>query len=490
MEGRTSADLGVRLRTLLADAEIVGADDVSVGQCAVEAHLCRSGDVYFALGDDSIDGHDRAAEAVRYGASAVVASRPISVNAPVCYVPDVREAYGRVCHALAGNPSQKLPTIAVAGSFGKTTAGYLIASVLQAAGRTPGVIGSLGYCDGEETAEARWSTPPPPVAAAWLSRMSANGCTHAVVEASSRGLAQGHTAGMQFDACCLTNLYRDAIRSDGRRCDDRPLASRLLEQLSPEGVLIANVDDAGSAALAAEHEGPVITVGLNAAAELSATLLERCRWEQTFLISFGNEVVPVRTRLVGPHNLSHCLLAAAVGTVYGIAPDVIVRGLESVRELPGRLERIECGQPFGVFLEEARSPAALEVCLETLRGATERRLRCIYATDSVVAETKEHATLGGELQRVIHRWCDDAIVIGRNAASRGDYRRQAVAERADAIGRALREAESGDCLLIVGGGEPSNGEAEHSPVDWDDRQFVRRWLYQRYADGDALRRTA
>lgn len=489
MDGETVAPIGVRLRTLLPDAEIIGADDVTVAHSAVDATLCRSGDVYFALepdltGDESSDGHLRAVEAVLNGAAAVVASQPLSLSAPVCYVPDVREAYGRVCQAMAGDPSQQLPTIAVAGSFGKTTAGYLVASVLSAAGRTPGVIGSLGYCDAVETADARWTTPPPPVAAAWLARMAANGCTHAVVEASSRGIAQGHTAGIRFDTCCLTNLYRDALRNDGRRGDDRPVIARLLDQLAPEGVLIANVDDAGSAAVAAAHDGPVVTVGLTAPAEVTATILERCRWEQTFLIAFGREAVPVRTRLVGPHNLNHCLLAAAVGTAYGIAPDVIVRGLESVNELPGRLERIECGQPFGVFLDDARSPAALEVCLETLRGTTERKLRCVY-------ETVEANVTGlqDELDRIVRRWCDDAIVVDR-ATKRSDFRRQALAERADAIGRALREAESGDTLLIVGGAAAAAEAGDRGAADWDDRQFVRRWLYQKYQDDAALRRTA
>jgi UDP-N-acetylmuramoyl-L-alanyl-D-glutamate--2,6-diaminopimelate ligase len=489
MDGGTAAQVGVRLRSLLPDAELVGIDDVTVVHSAVDASLCRSGDVFFALEPDATedqgaDGHQQAADAVRNGAAAVVASRPLSLATPICYVPDVRDAYGRVCQALAGNPTEKLPTVAVAGSFGKTTAGYLVASVLSAAGQTPGVIGSLGYCDGVETTDARWTTPPPPVAAAWLGRMVANGCTHAVVEASSLGIAQGHTAGIRFDACCLTNLYRDSQRSDGRRGDDRPLIARLLDQLAPEGVLIANVDDPGAAVVAAAHNGPVVTVGLNAPAEVTATVLERCRWEQTFLISFGREVVPVRTRLVGPHNLNHCLLAAAVGTAYGISPEVIVRGIESVNELPGRLERIECGQPFGIFLDDARSPAALEACLETLRGATERKLRCVYETvEANVAGLQE------ELERVVRRWCDEAIVVDR-AAKRGDFRRQALAERADAIGRALREAENGDTLLIIGGAAAAAEDGDRGAADWDDRQFVRRWLYQKYQNDAALRRTA
>lgn len=470
MEGRTAAHADVRLRAVLADAEILGADDIVVSRCTTDAQSCVDGDVYLALVDGERDGHAAIADAVRLGASAVVASRPVTASVPVCYVPDTHLAYGRICQALAGDPSRKLRTIGVAGNFGKTTAGYLIASVLNEAGKTTGMLGSLGYCDGAEVADARWTTPPPPVTAAWLSRMVANGCSHAVVEVSTRGLAESRTAGVKFDACCITNLQRGARRANGRTFDDRPAAARWLDQLAPEGVLIANVDDAGAAELAATHDGPVVTVGLNAPAELTATLLERHRSEQTFLISFGQEVIPVRTTLLGPHNVGHCLTAAAIGTLYGIRPDVIVRGLESVKELPGRLERIECGQPFGVFLDDARSPTALETCLETLRSTTDGRLRCIYST------TLADASLEADFQRVIRRWCDDAVI-----AQSGSGR-----ERTEAIRRALREAETDDCLLIVGG-ERATPVATGEHDDWDDRGLVRQTLYQLL--NDATERT-
>lgn len=475
MEGRTAAAAGVQLRDVLTDAEFVGAQDVAVSRCTTDARACLEGDAYVALVDGETDGHAAVAEAVRLGAKAVVASRPIATSVPVCYVPDTHTAYGRICQALAGDPSRRLHAIGVAGSFGKTTAGYLIASVLNAGEKTTGVLSSLGYCDGAELADARWTTPPPPVSAAWLARMVVNGCSHAVVETSSRGLAESRTAGIRFDVCCITNLHRAARRGADRQIDDRPAAARWLEQLSPEGVLVTNADDAGAAELAAAHDGPVVTVGLNAPAELTATLVERHRSEQTFLLSFGREVVPVRTTLLGLHNIGHCLLAAAVGTLYGLRPETIVRGLESVKELPGRLERIECGQPFGVFLDEARTPAALEMCLETLRSTTDGRLRCVYtavATD---------AALQAEYDRVIRRWCDAAIAADPPPTTKESARR-AVRDRAEAIRCALRDAEPDDCLLIVGGGRHTYPIADREQDYWDDRQLVSQTLYQLRSD--------
>jgi UDP-N-acetylmuramoyl-L-alanyl-D-glutamate--2,6-diaminopimelate ligase len=475
VELRADANIGVCLRALLDDAEIVGAGDVRVQHCTTEAGSCRTGDVFIACSDEGSDGHEAAAEAVRLGAVAVIASRPVQVPVPVCYVPDTRLAYGRICQALAGHPSTQLKTIGIAGSLGKTTTGYLIASILSAAGRTPGVLGSLGYCDGEEIADARWTTPPPPVGAAWLARMVENGCTHAVLEASPRGIDRRHTAGIVYDACCVTNLHRDAVRGD-RHGDPRRLVARLLEQLSPEGVLVANVDDPGASAVVAEHEGPVITVGLHEPAEITATFVERHLSEQTFLLSFDREVVPVRSHLVGPHNVANCLVAAAVGTVYGITPDVIVRGLESVRELPGRLERIECGQPFGVFLDDAPSPAALAACLETLRTTTQRRLLC------VLDETTTAGSALDDWHRVIRSWCDEAVVLdGHGGDQAAEIRRRS--RRADAVARTLRNASAGDCVLIAGNG--GFGVQEDRDA-WDDRQIVRHTLYRMLHDAPRM----
>ena len=153
-----------------------------------------------------------------------------------------------------------------------------------------------------------------------------------------------------------------------------------MDQLTPEGVLVVNVDDAECRNLCDRHDGPVVTIGIDQPAEISASVVERSRCEQTLLLSFGREVVPLRTTLHGRHNALNCLLAAAVGSVYGISPAEIIRGLEEVRELPGRLERIECGQPFGVFVDEGLAPDSLGVCLESLRETSEGRLICVFSS--------------------------------------------------------------------------------------------------------------
>ena len=129
--------------------------------------------------------------------------------------------------------------------------------------------------------------------------------------------------------------------------------------LAPEGVAIVNSDDAGSSACAARYDGPLVTVGVESPAEITATLLSQYPSEQTFLLDTGSESVPVRTTLIGLHNVYNCLVAAGVGLVYGIDIATIVRGIESVPFVPGRMERLECGQPFSVFVDYAHTPDGL-----------------------------------------------------------------------------------------------------------------------------------
>lgn len=469
---------GVSLQALLPEGEIVGAADLRVGHVSFDSRMCREGDLFAALRGRRVDGHAYVEEAIRMGAKAVLASQPLpGCPVPVCYVADTHAAYARLCQGLAGRPAEKLKTIGVAGTFGKTTTSYLIASALSAGGRLPGLLTSLGYCDGREISDARWTTPPAHVAAAWLARMVENERTHAVAEISGRGLRESRLAGVDLDCLCVTNWRGDEHSTSGAK-------TRLLEQLTPEGVLVVNVDDAECRDLCDRHDGPVVTIGIDQPAEISATVVERSRSEQTLLLSFGREVVPLRTTLHGRHNALNCLLAAAVGSVYGISPAEIIRGLEEVRELPGRLERIECGQPFGVFVDEGLAPDSLGVCLESLRETSEGRLICVFSSSPLHSRASRL-----RLAKAVQRWCDVAVLTSSPVA--GDGREvgelttawseashcEIVLDRAEAVQRALRQARPGDCVLIAGQGNGTYRLADREQDYWDDRQVVREVLY-------------
>jgi UDP-N-acetylmuramoyl-L-alanyl-D-glutamate--2,6-diaminopimelate ligase len=478
----------ISLRQLLPDADFLGTDDIRVGSCSCDSRHVRPGDLFVAISGSVHDGHDFAAEAARRGATALLAGRTLpGIKLPVCRVPDVRRAYARLCQALVGNPSEHVCAIGVTGTNGKTTTACLIASVLSTAGCQVGLLGTLGGFDGLDFHGSSLTTPPPHELAAWLARTVLAGCSHAVLEVSSHALDQSRIAGITLDAACVTNVRRDHLDYHRSLLDYRMTKSRLLDYLSGEGFAVLNADDPTSASYLAEITGPVLTVGIRSAAEISARLVEQYVSEQTFLLIAGSETIPVRTRMIGTHHVYNCLIAAAVGLAYGVDLVTVVKGLEAVEHVPGRLERIECGQPFGVFVDYAHTPDALTSSLRTLREVVGGRLICVFGAGG--DRDKEKRPL---MARAVEEEADLAILTNDNPRTedpeaihhdvlRGFQRLdevQLIPDRAAAICRALGQAGPGDCVLIAGKGHEKHQVIGRERIPFDDREVARAWLYQ------------
>ena len=474
------------LRELFASAEFVGSADIRVRSYSSDSRTCQPGNLFVALKGSRSDGHDFAQEAVARGATAVVAERPLTVDVPICLVSDTHETFGQICQALAGRPSQALRLIGVTGTNGKTTTTALIASILNAGGYRAGTLGTLGYHDSVESAPAELTTPSPATLAQWLSRVAARRCTHAVMEVSSHAIAQRRIAGLEFAQVCLTNLRRDHLDYHGSLANYHLTKIKLFERLASGGVAVLNADDAASLENAPLLPGGVLTIAMRGGADLTATLVERFKSEQTFLLTAGNTTLPVRTAMIGDHHIYNCLMAAAVGLAEGIDLTAIVQGLEAVSHVPGRLERIECGQPFGVFVDFAHTPDALTVSLETLREVTVGRTICVFGAGGNRDESKRPL-----MGRAVETFADLAIVTTDNPRMEDPQKIAAdilsgferpddarwVPDRAEAIHYALSLAGPDDCVLVAGRGHEEYQTVGHSRIPLDDREVVRSYLY-------------
>jgi len=478
----------ISLRSLLPEVEVFGADDVYVGSCSCDTRTLKRGDLFAALPGRVCDGHSLAAEAERRGCRAILAQRPlVDAKVPVCLVPDTREAYGRVCQALAGDPSRRLKVIGVTGTNGKTTTSCLIASMLVGARHKVGLLGTLGYFDGEDYEDPTLTTPPAEKLAALLARMVNNGCSHAVMEVSSHALAQSRLAGVEVDAACITNVSRDHLDYHPTIQDYRLTKSKILTLLSGEGFAVINADDPISAGYLCQIDGPVLTVGIRSPAEITAKILEQCISEQTFLLTAGSETVPVRTRMIGTHHVYNCLTAAAAGLTYGLDLTTVVSGLEAVDHVPGRLQRVECGQPFAVFVDYAHTPDALAACLQTLREVVDGQVICVFGAGG--ERDKQKRPLMG---RAVEIGADQAVLTNDNPRSEdprtisgqildGFRNPTAVAvfqDRAEAICWALDKAQPGDCVLIAGKGHENYQIVGDERFHFDDYEVARNWLYE------------
>src|SRR3990172_4399249 len=407
MSSLSARPAGISLHELLSDgARIVGPQEVYATSCTSDCRQVRPGDVFVALTEAEDDGHDVAEEAAKRGAAAVIGERLVPVfSIPQFIVPDSHVAYGRLCQALVGNPARQLKVIGVTGTSGKTTVARLLASILREAGGRAGTIDSISRGESSVFRPASDNDLSPPTLARSLAEMAAEGCSHAIVEVSSRELSRSVLAGVELDAACVTNVGRDHLDWHGSPQNYRRAKRRILDHLGPDGLAIFNADDPISVDMLSEADHPALTIGIRQPAEITAEIIERYVSEQTFLLTAGDESVGVRTTILGDHHVYNCLTAAALCLAYGVDLTTVACGLEAVQTLPGRMERIACGQGFAVLVDSAHTPDTLRACLQAARQVTTGRLICVFGAfgERVLGE---RAAMG----RVVDTLADLAVV--------------------------------------------------------------------------------
>jgi len=479
-------NLGIRLRDILPDAQIIGAKEVYFRSCCGMWEDCQTDDLFVAIMDADQDGHDYTQEAINRGATAIVTERLQSTNRPQCLVEDSREAYGRICQALAGQPSRKLKTIGVTGTDGKTVTSHLIAAVFKAADQETGLVSSIEVDCGQNRHSVPSSELNPPWLAEHLSQMAMADCDNAVIEIPSVALAKRCLAGVDLDVAVLTNIRQDHMSFHGSSKNYRRAKMRLLEQLKPTGLAVMNADDPTTHFMLNEIDKPVLTIGIKQQADVTGKVLETTRSEQTFMINAGSESIPVRTTIIGDQHVYNCLTAAAVGLANGLDLATIAKGLESAGNIPGRLERVECGQAFGVWVDSARSTGQLANAIRSIQKVTKGKVWCICSIEEGQSET--HRKQMGE---VVERAADRAIITRTSIGQVVDYepahqvldgfdepsRAELIPNRFKAIEWTLQQAKPGDAVLVAGCGERPFALVGDHKWTITDRDVCQAWLY-------------
>ena len=465
---RTNAFCNVQLSHLFPQARFIACDDIAASGCHDDPGQCGPGDVFIARLTAAGDGHELVSQAIARGVAGIVAERIVPTSGtPLCLVPDSAWAQARLSHALAGDPAAGLRVIAITGTSGKTTTAWLTASVLSEAGLSVGVLSDLGCLDAQSTEPVAADLEQPHVLATWLGRLASSGCTHAVVEVSSRMLAIHALAGIECDTVVVTNVATAHLDTHGTAAAYQMMKARIVKCLSDTGCLIANVDDARVRTIAArrtsalQQGGAVITVGLSVAADISASPVERSLYGQTILLRAGGHIAPLAVATPVASFVRNCLLATAVGVRYGVPLERIARGIEAAGSVPGRVERIDRGHDLAVFVDHPTSGHALATTLSSLRRLTPGRL-------VLLAEAGMAATLGGaaRFESRAGRWCDKTIVVpaGWLDSQAENHEVAAYAQ----IDRVLASLGQHDCVLVLGdmpgyqGGPDGSGEPSFS----------------------------
>jgi UDP-N-acetylmuramoyl-L-alanyl-D-glutamate--2,6-diaminopimelate ligase len=455
---------------------------------AYRSDRVRPGDVFFCIPGFAHDGHDFAADAVRRGAVAVVVEREVrGLAAPVAVVASARAALARAAARAYEFPSRGLEVVGITGTNGKTTSVYLVDSILRADGRRSGLIGTVETrIAGELVASAR-TTPESADLQELLARMRAAGVSSVAMEVSSHAIDLHRVDGTHFAVAAFTNLSQDHLDYHHTLAEYWSVKRRLFIELDVASRVV-NIDDPAGRELASER-GDAITVGRDESASIRATdeVPGPVSTEFTIAGPWGTERLALP--LAGRYNVENALVAAGCASALGIGIEQIAAGLSSAPQVPGRLERIEEGQPFSVFVDYAHTPDSLEKAILAVRAVTAGRVIVVFGCGGD-RDPDKRLLMGAAAAR----HADHVIVTSDNPRSedpvgiilqiedglRGTSTAYDVeVDRRAAISSALAAARPSDAVLIAGKGHEDYQIFSDRTVHFDDREIVREELRAR-----------
>src|SRR5213080_4587591 len=369
-----------QLVNALAPLRVEGSLDRDVSGISYDSRRVTPGMVFVAIPGKKTDGHAYISTAIDRGATAIICENNgfVSQRATKIKVADTRAALAWAAAAFYQHPSSKLRVIGVTGTNGKTTVAFIVKQILQEAGVNCGLIGTVRYEIGERVIPAQRTTPEALEIQQMMAHMLRADCQACVMEVSSHALEQKRVCCVEFDAAVFTNLTQDHLDYHGTMEKYFVAKKRLfasLEQGTKKTGAIINIDDPFGARLSKETKVEMLlTYGLTEAAKLRATQIRLDKDATQLVVETPQERFPCRLPLIGRHNVYNALAAVGAGLVLKVGTQPIQSALGSLKPVPGRLESIARGQPFGVFVDYAHTHDALRNVLITLREITSARL--------------------------------------------------------------------------------------------------------------------
>ena len=359
-----------RLHSFSSSCAIV---DFPVRGLTCNSKAVRPGAVFVAVKGASVDGRKFIGEAFARGAGAVITGpgsgyRVVSEkHSSLIEVPDARAALSTLAAEYNGRPAAKMRVIGITGTNGKTTITYLVEEIIKGAGKTPAVIGTVNYRYGGKVFPSKNTTPGPLELHGLLRRMHRAGTSHVVMEVSSHALDQARTGAVGFSAAIFTNLTRDHL--DYHHDFKRYFAAKakLFSGLAASSAAIVNADDPYGRRLRSLTRARAITYAVKRPADVRAKKISMGVSGSSFILETAGVSVRMTTPLIGIHNVYNILAAAAWALSEGISLKVVRDALAGFSRVPGRMEKIEGGAGFSVFVDYAHTDDALKNVLTAMR---------------------------------------------------------------------------------------------------------------------------
>jgi UDP-N-acetylmuramoyl-L-alanyl-D-glutamate--2,6-diaminopimelate ligase len=474
------------LISALPGAEAAPGADPEIRRVVHDSRRVEPGDLFVAIRGQKVDGLSHVPEAIGRGAVAILADAAPSAPASVPWVrvPEARPALGVLAARLAGMPAEKLVLAGVTGTNGKTTTALLLQALLARHFGGAGFLGTIGYRLGRRELPADRTTPDAALLQGMLAEMVRDGIPAASMEVSSHALALDRVAGCRFDLVVFTNLTRDHLDFHADMEDYFRAKRRLFDLRKPDAPAVINVSDPFGRRLAGEIGGRVVLCSTSGnGADVRAESI-RCDLSGVSLDVVSPLVhFPIASPLLGRFNADNLLAAAAGGLALGMPGAEVAAGLASVRNVPGRLERVEAGQPYAILVDYAHTEDALARLLSAVRELTDKKIILVFGCggDRDRGKREPMGRIAGTLADIPIATSDnprsedpEAILseVERGLAASGATKYLRIADRREALRAAIDLANPGTVVVIAGKGHETTQVIGDRDEPFDDRTIA------------------
>jgi UDP-N-acetylmuramyl-tripeptide synthetase len=473
--------------------ELSGSPHSQIRGVAYDSRRVEPEHLFVAIRGEKSDGGRFVAQALERGAAAVASEQPLDLGPETATirVDDARRFLALVSRNFYRNPASELRLAAVTGTNGKTTTTYLLNHIFAQQQLRSCLVGTIGMKIGEESFPSAHTTPESSDLLAFFRQALRTGCTHGVIEASSHALHLKRVFGVKFTVGVFTNLTPEHLDFH-KDMESYYAAKRLL--FVPEGenridAAVVNVDDEYGRRLAREtRAGEVITYGFDPMANIRCTRCETQMSGSKLVVQTRLGAVEINTRLVGRPNVYNIMGAVGAALSLGFDLKTIRRGLESVQQIPGRMESIVAGQRFTVIVDYAHTPDALQKLLETVAQVGRRRIITVFgcggdrdrqkrpAMGKVAAELSDYVVATSDNPRTE----DPMSILTEVEAGLREGRAPFVVipDRREGIAQAICMAGPEDVVVIAGKGHETYQIVGTRVFAFDDRAVAREAIAQ------------
>ncbi|MBQ8309097.1 MAG: UDP-N-acetylmuramoyl-L-alanyl-D-glutamate--2,6-diaminopimelate ligase [Clostridia bacterium] len=482
-----------KLKESVNGAEIVfeGAWEREIECLSTDSRTVRRGGLFFCLTGGEKDAHAFVNEAIANGAVAIVTERKLEVKVPQLFVDNTRIALALAAAAFYGYPAERMKVIGITGTNGKTTTAHMLASILEADGKSVGIIGTLGVRYGDKKFAPTLTTPDPIELQKTLAQMCANGVEYAVMEVSAHALYYNKVAGVRFRACVFTNFTQDHLDFFHTMSEYKAAKSRLFEsEICPIAVLNGDEETARELGKRRENGKGLKTVyyGMNTPVDVFAVITNETLHGSECMLNINDKLCRVSLSLTGRHNVYNALAAATCATELGVDTEAVSKGLSALKGVSGRLE---CTASYGgeVFVDFAHTPDGLEKSLAALRTHCRGRLVCLFGCGGnrdkskrpIMGETAAKNSDFCVLTSDNPRYEDPLDIISdiEKGYRRFSMKYVVVPDRKKAIEYAIDTLQKGDVLLVAGKGGEEYQEIMGIKYSFNDNDIIEKIIKEK-----------